>query len=347
MKKLKFWLILLVVLIVVGGISYTTYRFVIKNMQEIELKEQDLNPPILTLVPVTIEEGKSYSVYSFLDSCKDDVSSKCQLSFLNEEMQNYQNPGTYEITILAKDEKENEVQAVTTLTITGSGETLKEPSENEPKTEEKQEPVLENVNPESTVVQKVGTTSKDHIESRNIYGTTCEYTITTYYDVYSDGSSKETGKSERETGCDFANYHATLEELSAEAEVQMEKYTDNIADAFGLLYQERLTRGLSNLTFDPLLLTGAQLRTLEIGYSNMYSVTRPNTSVSILDELNIAYSGGIEFIVTGSADAQTAVSSLLNDANFKSYFEQNAFSKLGIGLSLVHNKYIWVFYLVG
>ena len=88
MKKLKFWLILLVVLIVVGGISYTTYRFVIKNMQEIELKEQDLNPPTLTLVPVTIEEGKSYSVYSFLVSCKDDVSSKCQLSFLNEEMLN-------------------------------------------------------------------------------------------------------------------------------------------------------------------------------------------------------------------------------------------------------------------
>lgn len=340
MKKVKFWLIFVVVLTMVGATGYTTYAFVVKNMKEIELKEQDLIPPTLVLTPLTIEYGKEYNVYSFVDSCKDDVSKKCQIQFLKEEMASYTEPGTYEIILLAKDEKENEVEVHTTLTITS--ETKEETQRESPSTETKAEEPSVTTNP----VSKIGTTSIDRVEVRTIYGTTCEYKITTYYDLYSDGSKKETGSSEKENGCNYTLYHATLEELSPEAEVQMNTYAESIGKAYELLYQERLKKGLSEITLDPLLLAASQYRTLEIGYSNVYSLTRPNTDVSILDELQIQYTGGIEFIVTGSMDANAIIPSVLNDPTFQSYFTQNAFSKIGIGLSLVHDQYIWVFYLI-
>lgn len=336
MKKIKFWLILIVVLSFFGFICYTTYVFVVENMEKIELEEQDFIPPTLVLEPVTILEGKDYSVYSFVSSCKDDVSKKCQIEFLNEEMGGYKDPGTYDISIVATDDKENRVEAQTTLTIT-----LETPESPEKSTDIKKEDQSKEV-----VVSKVGSTSIDSIQVMDIYGTTCEYKITTYYDLYSDGSKKETGKTEQENGCNFQTYHATLDELNPEVVKQLDTYRNNITEAFGFLNQERLSRGLSGLTIDSSLIKAAQYRTLEIGYSNMYSLSRPNSSISILDELNISYTGAIEFIATGSMDARLTVSSVLSDPTFQSCFNQDSFSKIGIGLSLVHNQYIWVFYLI-
>lgn len=80
------------------------------------LKFEDTIAPEVNLKEVSIEEGATYTIENFIESCKD-ISSTCHYSYESEEMGSYQAAGTYKIVILTEDDSKNVSKKETTLTI--------------------------------------------------------------------------------------------------------------------------------------------------------------------------------------------------------------------------------------
>ena len=170
------------------------------------------------------------SLYDFVSSCTDNKSEDCDIVFTSEEMNGFTEIGTYDITVKATDENGNETVKTAKLTIQEVGETKEENTTEEPSTESsetssisteetpneiKELPPLET--PKQDIVMETGVTKEERTETRNLYGTSCNYLITTYYDVLSDGSKKETGTSEKFIDCDYSGFNPNSEEEASKA----------------------------------------------------------------------------------------------------------------------------------
>ena len=343
-KKWKSWLIAIIVVLILGGITFVTVRFISSSWEDQENKKQDKEAPALELKDVTIEKGHTYSLYDFVSSCIDNKSDDCNLVFSSEEMTNFTEIGTYDITVKATDESGNETVKTAKLTIQEVGTSQEEKKEETNETEEQKKENQSQETPPQNQATKNGTTSEETSETRTIYGTTCEYKITTNYDTYTDGSKVATGKTEAFVGCDYTNYHASIEELSEEAGVQMETYLDYMSSVYALLYQSRIENGYNGISLEPLLTTAAEYRSLEAGYSGDFSGTRVNSTPTFMSELGITY-GVLEYILADELDPNRLVASLLSEQAFTNYFYNNEIEKIGIGIALVHNRYIWIIYL--
>ena len=103
-RKWKVWLIAVIVVLILGGITFVTVRFISSSWEDQENKKKDNEAPILELKDVTIEKGHTYSLYDFVSSCIDNKSDDCNLVFSSEEMTNFTEIGTYDITVKATDE---------------------------------------------------------------------------------------------------------------------------------------------------------------------------------------------------------------------------------------------------
>ena len=342
MKKWKAWIIGIVVLLVVGSISFGTYLFIQKSMADLDAKKKDEEPPVFEVKDVTINKGELYKAEDFVTSCTDNLSEECKIEFKEKKMADFKDPGEYEIVLRALDEKDNETLKVARLVIVGENES---PSVNENPVVEPSESLPETSSFE-TNVKKVSVTSKDLIETKNFYGTTCQCVTTVYYDVYSDGSLVETRRDNSEETCDYSGYNASLKDLAEEASSQMQTYADTIANVYLEAVERRVGRGLEAMNLDLSLSLAAELRALEVGYSGKYSSERPNTSTFVLDELGISYQGGMEYLARGTFEPEAVINKVLQTSGANETFYNSMYTRIGIGMAMVHNQTFWVIYVI-
>ena len=83
--------------------------------QKKDLNSNQTNPCSLDVSSLNVLEGTHYAVDDFVNN----VSTKCKVSFLDENMQNYKDVGQYKITIVATepDKKETQISKQTILRI--------------------------------------------------------------------------------------------------------------------------------------------------------------------------------------------------------------------------------------
>ncbi len=89
--------------------SYETYKVVLKVIDD--------EKPMLELKKVEITEGEKYTIKSFVRSCTDNSKNECKLNYTNDNMKNYNKPGTYNISIIADDKNGNKIEKNTRLII--------------------------------------------------------------------------------------------------------------------------------------------------------------------------------------------------------------------------------------
>ena len=77
----------------------------------------DTIKPNLKLKEVTIYEGQNYNINSFVKSCSDNSSNKCNITFKDNKMSKYTKVGSYEIIVVAKDNSNNSTEVKTKLNI--------------------------------------------------------------------------------------------------------------------------------------------------------------------------------------------------------------------------------------
>ena len=93
----------------------------------------DTTNPELILKDVSIDKGKTYISYDFVESCVDNSGENCIISFFNTidedgneiDYSKFTEPGDYEIKILAKDSFGNEITKSSKLTIKSNTTTSK------------------------------------------------------------------------------------------------------------------------------------------------------------------------------------------------------------------------------
>ena len=357
-RKWKVWLIAVIVVLILGGITFVTVRFISSSWEDQENKKKDNEAPILELKDVTIEKGKTYSIYDFVSSCTDNKSEDCDIVFTSEEMTNFTEIGTYDITVKATDESGNETVKTAKLTIQEVGVTKEENTTEEPSTESsetssisteetpheiKELPPLET--PKQDIVMETGVTKEERTETRNLYGTSCNYLITTYYDVLSDGSKKETGTSEKFIDCDYSGFNPNSEEFELEAASSAKTYLYYLANVIVYVNQKRTELGLPDLELNDNLLAASSIRALEMGYSNKFSTQRPHTSQNILDENSIPYIEAKEFVFKDISEPAIIAQNLFSNRDALSSIQNTDYDSIGVGLALVHDHYYWSIYL--
>ncbi len=106
----KYKKIILMVFLILLIITLMFFYF-----QKKDLNSNQTNPCSLDVSSLNVLEGTYYSVDDFVNN----VSTKCKVSFLDENMQNYKDVGQYKITIVATepDKKETQISKQTILRI--------------------------------------------------------------------------------------------------------------------------------------------------------------------------------------------------------------------------------------
>lgn len=97
----KYKKIILMVFLILLIITLMFFYF-----QKKDLNSNQTNPCSLDVSSLNILEGTYYSVDDFVNN----VSTKCKVSFLDENMQNYKDVGQYKITIVATEPDKKETQ---------------------------------------------------------------------------------------------------------------------------------------------------------------------------------------------------------------------------------------------
>lgn len=95
-----------------------TYKVIIKfegQEYESQLNVIDSTKPNLELQEVTIKENQTYGIKDFIKVCNDNSEKECILEY--KENITYNNKGSYDITIIAKDESNNLAERNTKLII--------------------------------------------------------------------------------------------------------------------------------------------------------------------------------------------------------------------------------------
>ena len=101
-----------------------TYEGTIKydnKSYKVTLEVVDKTVPVLKLKEVTITEGESYDINSFIESKEDNSKTEVTVNFETEEMKTYTAVGEYTIKVKAEDESKNSTIAETKLVIKEKG----------------------------------------------------------------------------------------------------------------------------------------------------------------------------------------------------------------------------------
>lgn len=305
-----------------------TYQVKIK-IEDLEyeatIQVYDEEPPHLELQELTITEGETYSVKEFVKVCTDNSLEECILEIKEEQV--YTQIGTYEIIILAKDKSENQVEEKTTLTIN-----------------KKINSANPNQNNSITSVTKVDSRKEVSTETQEMnYGIIKTTTITTTYDIYSDGSIKNK-KTTSKDSYDYSNYHASTNDLLPEATQNRSTYANQVSEILNYTNVYREEVGVSPLQIDETLTKAAMIRALELSYGNNFSHFRPNglDCFSVLEDLNYQHFMAGENIANGQKNAQAATTAWRNSFMHYANMTNEGFTKLGVGVMYFNGKYYWV-----
>jgi uncharacterized protein YkwD len=189
-------------------------------------------------------------------------------------------------------------------------------------------------------VTKVTTTKKTVVDtkidkketkSEYKYGVKKIDVVSTYYDIYSDGSKVQTDK-KTYTKYDYSGYKAATGDLKAEAGTNQMKYATQTAAAVAAVNAVRTAQGKEPLSVDSSLSTAANVRAVEMAYSGKVGSTRPNKSgySTVLTELGFSVSKPMELTCKGYSDGASAVGAVKSGAGIDRMTDGN-YKKIGVG----------------
>lgn len=355
-----------------NNIEGNTLNEVTENTNE----NDNLSLPILILNDVVINESENYNIRDFIKSCTGNDGKKCILKYLNKEMDDYKEAGTYNIVIVAINSNDEKVEKNCILKI----RKLNENVENNDKTDEnnisdnesnnqnnsnsvnqndnkntEQSNVGNNTNNNQTTTKQNTTTKHKTTERYKVdnltersekisykYGTKITE-VTYYYNVYSD-SSKELISSNVEYIYDYNSYNASTNDLKNEA-ISLSSQNSGIYNSvLNYVNGYRSEVGVENLSLDTNLSIAATIRALEMAWSNKFSHDRPNGSscFSVLNDFGISYYSAGENIAWGYWDAASVSEGWKNSPGHYANMISSDFSKIGVGYAVVDGERYWV-----
>lgn len=174
------------------------------------------------------------------------------------------------------------------------------------------------------------------------YGVKITTTTHNHYDVYSDGSKILTNTYTTDS-YDHSTYSASTWDLKGEAEQLRSDNIWQLNEVLNYVNRYRQEVGSEPLTLDYNLTIAAEIRSLEMGWSTIFSHSRPNGSscFSVVDELGIPYLATGENIAYGYTSAASVSEGWKNSPGHYSNMISTDFKKIGIGVAVVNGTYYW------
>lgn len=305
---------------------------------ESNLNVVDEEAPALELKELEIFKDDEYKIDDFITSCNDNSEKECLLSFKDE--YKYEDVGTYDITIIAKDESGNETLKTTKLKIKENNLNDNSKKNNNKKSLTSSSKTKSDNNGIKFVKHEseVTTEEKDYK-----YGLKSIVTTNKTYDLYSDGSKKNE-KTTTRTTYNRSGYNATTDEMLAEAN---QVYDSNMSLINGVLNYTNGYRsevGVDPLNLDRNLSIAATIRALEMAYSGKFSHERPNGSscFTIFDDRKISSSNKGENIAMGQRSAESVSTSWRNSPGHYENMINSSFKRIGIGVFKFDGSFYWV-----
>lgn len=231
---------------------------------------------------------------------------------------------------------EEETEEATTSQITTAQATTEEQTEEESS-------ISETITELTSAIETAVETTKHVINTENKttetksdykYGVKKIDVVSTYYDIYSDGTKVENRtKSRTYTKYDYSGFSATTSELMSEANSNKTAYAAQATSAIAAVNALRS----SNLTADSGLTTAACVRATEMAYSGKVNgTTRPNGSNwnTVLTDCGLtASSSTIDFVCNGYSDGSSAVSAISGTSSNKTKMTDSRYKKIGVGFA--------------
>ncbi|MCR5523345.1 MAG: CAP domain-containing protein [Clostridia bacterium] len=156
----------------------------------------------------------------------------------------------------------------------------------------------------------------------------------TYYDIYEDGTEKQTSQ-KNYSKYDGSKFKATTAQLLDEAKANKSKYSAEINSAFNSVNSIRKEAGVSELSLDDSLCNAACVRATEIAYSGNTSHKRPDKTSceTVLTDLGITWKHRSEFIAQGYSEGAQAASAWKAEGDYYKDMVSPKFTKVGVGVA--------------
>ncbi len=283
------------------------------------LKVVDTTIPNVELKNLTITEGDSYNIKSFVKSYSDNSgSTSYTISYKDKSQSNLKKAGTHTISIVICDQNKNCLNKTTKLTINQF--------------------VLKVV---KQVTQNVVTETKEVK-----YGVRQITEVSITYDVYNDGSKKEKSRGASKTRIDQSTFNAKTSDMKPEA-IKLYSATSTVSQTvLRLTNQYRSEVNVTSLTLDKDLSIMATIRAIELAYSGKFSHTRPNGSE--WSTLWPEYHGEKVYGIMGenlafgySSDEAACEGWRKSKGHYENMINSN-FTKMGVGKYTFNGKTYWV-----
>ena len=238
----------------------------------------------------------------------------------------------------AETEAESETEAVSEAE-TQAPESETQPSEEE--TEQTESAVTEAVTKQepATVTTTKKTVVDTEIDSKETksdykYGVKKIDVVSTYYNIYSDGSKVQTDQ-KRYTKYDYSGFKASTSELTGEARTNKLTYASQISSAAAAINEMRRSEGKEALTLDDSLCTAACVRATEMAYSGKVGSKRPGGGAysTVLSDLGISFSKPWELTCKGYRDSSSAVGAIKGPSGNYSGMTSESYKKIGVGVA--------------
>lgn len=337
--------------------TYNIEVIIDNNIYQTTILVKDITPPTLNLKQKTIYYGQSYKINDFINECNDDSKSECILSFKDKAMGNYKNIGTYEIIIIAKDSSGNISEQKTNLTIkkkkTTQNNTTNNNSNNNNNNENNNTSDENNTQdgntqepepPKEEPVTIVNTTTETLTSTTTKYGVKITEITKVTYNIYSDGTKKEISRKKNNPTYDYTGYNATTNDLKEEATSLTTENKNINNEILNYLNVYRAEVNVDNLKLDNTLTIAANIRALELAYSQKFDHERPNGSKfhTAITEIGGTWNYVGENIAGGYTSAKSVSEGWKNSPGHYSNMINSSFKKVGIGHVYVDKTHYWV-----
>ena len=158
--------------------------------------------------------------------------------------------------------------------------------------------------------------------------------VSTYYDIYNDGSKVKTDEKSY-VKYDTSGFKASTSDLLSEAKSNKSSHSSDIRSAVNKVNGYRTSAGKAELTMSDDLCTAASVRATEMAYSGKLSSTRPagTNYASVLKDLGIEYTNCIELTCKGYTSGEEAMEALKSKTQNLSLMTSGDYKKVGVGVA--------------
>jgi len=312
-----------------------TYSVYLDKEKISTLNVVDTTAPVLKLKNITIDENKKYKVNDFVESCEDNSEEDCSFSYAEEKMSQYTKAGTYDITVIAKDQSNNETKETVKLTIKKKATTG---TTNNSQNNTNNNSTNGNNNNSNNTSNNTNTNKNETkypiVETSTKYGT--KITKTTY----------ESGNVKYDYN--FKSFNGTTANMKSEASSLVSKNNNIYQEVLKFTNGYRTEKSISPLTLDTNLSVAATIRVIEIAYADKFNHTRPNNTscFTVLSEIGYTYFTVGENIAYGQNysyySPEQVTKGWRNSPGHYANMINEGFNRLGVGYYKLGNKTYYV-----